>query len=69
MKAGLEAQLRDLEKAGCSKVLREELSSVAATRPQLEAALEWVRERDILVVTKLGRLAHSVADLVAIRGR
>ena len=65
-KAGLEAQLRDLEKAGCNKVFLEKLSSVAATRPQLEAALEWVREGDVLVVTKLDRLARSVADLVAI---
>ena len=65
-KAGLEAQLRDLEKTGCNKVFVEELSSVAATRPQLEAALEWVREGDVLVVTKLDRLARSVADLVAI---
>ena len=38
-KAGLEAQLRDLKAAGCTKVFREELSSVAATRPQLDAAL------------------------------
>ncbi|WP_265516007.1 recombinase family protein [Nitratireductor luteus] len=65
-KAGLEAQLRDLETAGCTKIFREELSSVASTRPQLEAALEWVREGDIMVVTKLDRLARSVADLVAI---
>jgi DNA invertase Pin-like site-specific DNA recombinase len=67
-KAGLEAQLRDLEKIGCNKIFVEELSSVAATRPQLEAALEWVRADDILVVTKLDRLARSVADLVAITG-
>lgn len=65
-KAGLEAQLRDLEAAGCSKVFREELSSVADTRPQLQAALDWVREGDTLLVTKLDRLARSVADLVAI---
>ncbi len=65
-KAGLAAQLRDLKAAGCTKVFREELSSVAATRPQLEAALEWVREGDVLIVTKLDRLARSVADLVAI---
>ena len=65
-KAGLEAQLRDLEAAGCTKVFREEISSVAAKRPQLEAALEWVREGDVLVVTKLDRLARSVADLVSI---
>ncbi|MBX9454303.1 MAG: recombinase family protein [Mesorhizobium sp.] len=65
-KAGLQAQLRDLEAAGCTKVFREEISSVAAKRPQLEAALEWVREGDVLVVTKLDRLARSVADLVSI---
>lgn len=65
-KAGLEAQLRDLKTAGCTKIFREELSSVAAKRPQLDAALEWVREGDILIVTKLDRLARSVADMVAI---
>jgi DNA invertase Pin-like site-specific DNA recombinase len=68
-KAGLEAQLRDLEAAGCTKIFREELSSVAATRPQLEATLEYVREGDTLVVTKLDRLARSVSDLVTIQGR
>ncbi|RNJ44434.1 DNA invertase [Mesorhizobium erdmanii] len=65
-KAGLEAQLRDLDAAGCTKVFREELSSVADTRPQLQAALDWVRDGDTLLVTKLDRLARSVADLVAI---
>ena len=64
--AGLEAQLRDLEKAGCNKVFQERISSVAARRPQLEAALEWVRDGDTLLVTKLDRLARSVADLVSI---
>ena len=39
---------------------------MASKRHQLEAALEWVREGDKLVVTKLDRLARSVADLVAI---
>ncbi len=65
-KAGLEAQLRDLDQAGCTKIFREEISSVATARPQLDAALEWVREGDILIVTKLDRLARSVADLVTI---
>ncbi|BCH12074.1 integrase [Mesorhizobium sp. 131-3-5] len=65
-KAGLEAQLRDLEQAGCTKVFREEISSVAIDRPQLAAVLEWVREGDTLIVTKLDRLARSVADLVSI---
>ncbi len=65
-KAGLEAQLRDLSNAGCGKIFKEKMSSVASKRHQLEAVLEWVREGDKLVVTKLDRLARSVADLVAI---
>ncbi|CAN7152219.1 recombinase family protein [Rhizobium leguminosarum] len=65
-KAGLDAQLRDLQAAGCTKIFKEQLSSVANNRPELERALEFVREGDVLVVTKLDRLARSVADLVAI---
>ncbi|MCQ1834859.1 recombinase family protein [Neorhizobium galegae] len=65
-KAGLEAQLRDLQAAGCTKIFREEVSSVANSRPELERALDYVREGDVLVVTKLDRLARSVADLMAI---
>ena len=65
-KAGLEAQLRDLKAAGCEEIFSEELSSVAAARPELDAALRYVRKGDFLVVTKLDRLARSVADLVAI---
>ena len=68
-KAGLDAQLRDLREAGCTKVFLEELSSVAAKRPQLEAALDWVREGDTLIVTKLDRLARSVSDLNEIQKR
>ncbi len=63
--AGLEAQLRDLKSAGCEKVYQEQISSVAS-RMQLQAAIEFVREGDVLVVTKLDRLARSVADLLAI---
>lgn len=66
-KAGLEAQLRDLREVGCEEIFQEELSSVTATRPQLVAALKYVRKGDILVVTKLDRLARSVADLVDIQ--
>lgn len=65
-KAGLEAQLRDLRAAGCIKLFQEELSSVATKRPELECCLDYLREGDILIVTKLDRLARSVADLVAI---
>jgi len=63
--AGLEAQVRDLETAGCQKIFAEQVSSVAE-RQQLEAALDFVRDGDQFVVTKLDRLARSVGDLLAI---
>lgn len=63
--AGMEAQKRDLGAAGCQKLFAEQVSSVA-TRDQLAAALDFVREADTLVVTKLDRLARSTADLLAL---
>lgn len=63
--AGLEAQVRDLTALGCGKVFSERVST-AGERPQLDAALSYVREGDILVVTKPDRLARSVADLLII---
>ena len=65
-KAGLAAQLRDLKAVGCVKVFHEELSSVATKRPQLDAALDYVREGDTLIVTKPDRLARSTLDLLQI---
>jgi DNA invertase Pin-like site-specific DNA recombinase len=66
--AGLEAQERDLRAAGCDKIFREQVSSVAE-RQQLEAALDYVREGDEIVCTRLDRLARSVGDLLAIVAR
>ncbi len=63
--AGLDAQTRDLLATGCKKLFQEQVSSVAA-RSQLEAALDFCREGDTLVVTKLDRLARSTADLLRI---
>jgi DNA invertase Pin-like site-specific DNA recombinase len=60
--AGLDAQLRELKGVGCKKLFREQVSSVGP-RTQLEAALEFCREGDTLVVTKLDRLARSVTHL------
>lgn len=63
--AGLGAQRRDLEAAGCEELFEEQVSSVHR-REALEAALKFVRKGDTLVVTKLDRLARSVPDLVRI---
>jgi DNA invertase Pin-like site-specific DNA recombinase len=66
--AGFEAQLTELAQAGCEKVFREQVSSVAP-RAQLEAALEFIREGDTLVVCKLDRLARSTQHLLDITDR
>jgi DNA invertase Pin-like site-specific DNA recombinase len=67
-KAGLEAQLRDLAQAACERVFQEEVSSVDKDgRKQLEDALQFIRE--VLVVTKLDRLARSVKHLLEITER
>ena len=60
--AGLDAQLRDLEAAGCTKIFREQVSSITE-RPQLERALDYLRPGDTLVVTKVDRLARSTVGL------
>jgi DNA invertase Pin-like site-specific DNA recombinase len=66
--AGLEAQDCELRAAGVEKVFSERVSSVAK-REQLEAALDFCRKGDVLVVTKLDRLARSMTDLVAITSK
>ena len=66
--AGFEAQKRDLETAGCKKVFAEQVSSVAV-REQLNAALDYLRDHDVMVVTKLDRLARSMRDLLDIVAR
>jgi len=66
--AGFEAQLAELKAAGCEKVFKEQVSSVAR-RDELERAIDFAREGDVLIVTKLDRLARSMANLVAIMDR
>lgn len=64
--AGLEAQIEQLLDTGCKdKIFREQVSSVAE-REQLNLALDFVREGDALVVTRLDRLARSTSDLLNI---
>lgn len=60
--AGFDAQLRELSAAGAEKTYKEQVSATAK-RDELGAALEYLREGDTLVVTKLDRLARSVKHL------
>lgn len=69
-KAGLEAQQRDLTASGCERIFTEQVSSVdAVRREQLLEALSFVRHGDTFIVTKLDRLARSVAHLMEILGQ
>jgi DNA invertase Pin-like site-specific DNA recombinase len=64
-KAGLEAQIAELKALGCEELFEEQVSSVQR-REGLEKALRFIRKDDVLVITKLDRLARSVSDLVRI---
>jgi DNA invertase Pin-like site-specific DNA recombinase len=53
-----------LRAAGCQKLFLETISSGKKDRPQLTAALDYVREGDTLVVWRLDRLARSLHQLI-----
>jgi predicted site-specific integrase-resolvase len=63
--AGFDAQHRDLKAAGCTKIFAEQVSSVAQ-RDQLNAAIDYLREGEAMVATKLDRLASSMRHLIEI---
>ncbi len=57
-------QIDRLTKAGCQKIFQEKKSGASRKeRFELASALDFIREGDVLVVTKLDRLARSVLDL------
>ena len=57
-------QIDALQTAGCDRVFMEKASGVSRDRPELKAALDYIRPGDTLVVWKLDRLARSVRQLV-----
>lgn len=59
-----ELQLDALKAAGCEKVFVERASGAQRDRPELKAALDYMRSGDTLVVWKLDRLARSVKQLI-----
>jgi DNA invertase Pin-like site-specific DNA recombinase len=60
----VDAQVRQLTKAGCKKVFRETASGAMTDRPQLRKALDHIDAGDVLMVTRLDRLARSTRDLL-----
>lgn len=59
---GLEAQIELLKRAGCEKIIAEEYTGKADKRPRLSELLAEISTGDTLTVTKLDRLARSLAD-------
>ena len=60
----LEAQVRELRAAGAGHILREKVSGVVTDRVQLRKALAAIGKGDVLLVTRLDRLARSTRDLL-----
>ena len=60
----VEIQVDQLKAAGCTEIFSEKRSGTSREgREQLEQAMRFVRRGDVLVVTRLDRLARSIADL------
>ena len=60
----IEAQVRQLAKAGCKKVFREVTSGVKTDRAQLRRLLAVIEAGDVVMITRLDRLARSTRDLL-----
>jgi DNA invertase Pin-like site-specific DNA recombinase len=60
----LAGQITELEGVGCAKVFREKASGAKTDRPELAKLLSRLDAGDVLVVTRLDRLARSTRDLL-----
>jgi DNA invertase Pin-like site-specific DNA recombinase len=61
-----EAQIMQLQKAGCEMIYQENESGGKRERKELNKALEHIRRGDVLIVCKLDRLSRSLVDLLGI---
>ena len=59
----LDVQLDKLREYGCEEIFEEKRSGRTASRPALKECLRYVRRGDVLVITRLDRLARSTLDL------
>ncbi len=55
-----------LRKAGCERIFDDTVSGAKAERPGLTAALEFLRDGDVLVVWRLDRLGRSLPHLIEV---
>ena len=59
-------QVEKLKAAGCTKIFSEKQSGAKRDRPELDRALEYVREGDTFVCVKADRVARSTRDFLNI---
>jgi DNA invertase Pin-like site-specific DNA recombinase len=62
-------QIGELEAAGCKRIYREKASGAKSDRVQLGKLLKAIEPGDVLIVTRLDRLARSTLDLLSILRR
>jgi len=62
----LGSQIAELQSAGCGNIFKEKASGAKTDRPELAKAIRRLELGDILVVTRLDRLARSTRDLLNI---
>jgi len=62
----LASQDAELRAAGCAKVFKEKVSGARSDRPELAKLMRRMEPSDVLVVTRLDRLARSTRDLLNI---
>jgi DNA invertase Pin-like site-specific DNA recombinase len=60
----LTAQVAELKAAGCVEIFQEKISGARTDRTQLARLMDGLRPDDVLVVTRLDRLARSTRDLL-----
>ena len=65
----LRLQRAALKEAGCRRTFDEKVSGATRNRPQLARMFDQVRDDDVIVVTRLDRLARSTRDLLEIAER
>ena len=65
----LEVQLSKLTDAACDRIYQEKRSGKTADRPEFKACVSYLRDGDTLVITRLDRLARSVAHLAQLAER
>jgi DNA invertase Pin-like site-specific DNA recombinase len=64
----LGAQIAEPKEANCKKVFQEKISGARADRKQLARLMALLAKDDVLVVTRLDRLARSTRDLLNLLG-